>query len=228
MIYQRNQLLLSTLLLVTGGLMLYGMFSPQPKPTNTPAQHETQLASDVKGAKTEKEQVEEVDFIPLSDFTETTARPLFSASRRPPPSANQESAKEPVEEAVVQTVERNQFAVMGIVSAQDEKVALLKKLNSNEEVVRVKEGQAIFGWTVTEIAARSVTLQQNGVTDLIKLSDNTLSEAEKQQLLAQARQEQIKAATNQKVITRRSNIINDRRKMIESARRIRATPKTQK
>jgi len=226
---QRAQLLLTVVLLATAGFMLYALLFPQPTTTLTAVQRDTKTESHDNGSETDNDLAEMADVIPLSDFTEMTARPLFSPTRRPPPAADQKEATEdPSNDAIVQTVERNQFTVMGIVIAQDEKVALLKKLNQNDEVMRVKEGQTLFGWKVTAITPGSVSLQQNGVTELVKLSDNTLSDAEKQQLLVQARQEQIKAATQQKVINRRSNIINDRRRMIESARRARAIPRAQK
>ena len=108
-------------------------------------------------------------------------------------------------------METNQFMVMGIVIAPDEKVALLKQLKNSAEIVRVKEGQKVSDWTVAEITPQSVTIEQSGVTDVVKLSDNVLTAAEKQKLMQQAKLEQATTA-KQQLANRRPQIINDPRK----------------
>ncbi|MCP5408887.1 MAG: hypothetical protein H6963_06285 [Chromatiaceae bacterium] len=62
------------------------------------------------------------------------------------------------QEAAIGPAETNQFLVMGIVIAQDEKVALLKQLRTTRFCV--KEGQKISDWTVSEITPKSVTIEQ--------------------------------------------------------------------
>lgn len=95
--------------------------------------------------------------------------------------------------------------VIGIVIAPDEKVALLKQLRKNNEIVHVKEGETLSEWTVAQISPESVTMQQQGVTDVVKLSDNVLSDAEKRVLAQRAKQEELNAARREQQADRVEN-----------------------
>lgn len=164
--------------------------------------------------------------IPLSEFVEMTMRPLFSPSRRPAPATGIEAVPETYREIANGPVETNQFLVMGIVIAPDEKVALLKQPKNSNEVIRVKEGQKISDWTVSEITPESVTIEQSGITDVVKLSDNVLSAAQKQKLMQQAKREQLKKARSTKQATRRTPVNNNRRKARQITQRKKALPRT--
>jgi hypothetical protein len=109
--------------------------------------------------------------------------------------------------------------VIGIVIAQNEKVALLKQLKKSNEIVHVKEGQVLSNWTVSEITPESVTIQQNGVTDVVKLSDNVLSAIEKRTLAQRAKQDQLKAAKRGVLAKRAPVAANDRRKIRQPTRK---------
>lgn len=143
--------------------------------------------------------------LPLAEFIEITARPLFSPSRRPPPPEIADATPEAPAANPAAAPETNQFMVIGIVIAPDEKVALLKQLRKNNEIVHVKEGETLSEWTVAQISPESVTMQQQGVTDVVKLSDNVLSDAEKRVLSQRAKQEELNAARREQQADRVEN-----------------------
>ena len=208
-----SQLLLTLALLASAGGLLFGLLSLQERTdTQSAAQQPTVAAPPASSAAEESEMPStDIPQAPLSDFVEMTMRPLFSPTRRPPAADESSEEQEIVQETSAGPVETNQFMVMGIVIAPDEKVALLKQLKNSAEIVRVKEGQKVSDWTVAEITPQSVTIEQSGVTDVVKLSDNVLTAAEKQKLMQQAKLEQATTA-KQQLANRRPQIINDPRK----------------
>jgi len=122
----------------------------------------------------------------LQEFSEIIARPLFTADRRPDrPSAQETVTQAPVSAPV--SPSSDQFRVMGIVISEDAKTALIKPVGQNSEIQRVKEGQVVSGWKVTAIEPEAVTVTQGGRSEIIKLSDNVLSAAEKRRLEQQAK-----------------------------------------
>jgi general secretion pathway protein N len=99
---------------------------------------------------------------PLEDLTETTARPLFAATRRPPPPepvAEPEPA--PVVEAVPEPapppVERTEFVLVGIVQQPDGPFVLLKP-RVGGPVVTARQGDDAGGWHVETISPTAVRL----------------------------------------------------------------------
>ncbi|HET6519301.1 MAG TPA: hypothetical protein VFG47_05715 [Geminicoccaceae bacterium] len=95
------------------------------------------------------------DMPPLAVFSEITARPLFSPTRRPPPPPEEAPA---AEEA---PVERGQFALRGVALAGDRRVALLQR-RATGELVRALEGQSVDGWRVAGITATEAVLESGG------------------------------------------------------------------
>ncbi|MCP4285019.1 MAG: hypothetical protein GY792_11280 [Gammaproteobacteria bacterium] len=220
-----GQLLLSTLMLVSAGGLIYGVLSQSQTTTVDQKISATAAVTVLTGDKPIA--VEEVlEPPPLSEFVEITARPLFSSSRRPVPLSTGDEAPNTIQ-AAVGPIEKKQFMVMGIVIAQDEKVALLKQLKKSNEVVRVKEGQKLSDWTVSAITPDSVTMQQRGVTDVVKLSDNVLSAAEKRKLAAKAKQQRLKAARKQITNKRRAKTSTNRRKSPQITQRKQPVRKSQ-
>lgn len=97
---------------------------------------------------------------PLEALTETTARPLFAATRRPPPPEPvPEPAPAPVVEAVPEPapVERTEFVLVGIVQQPDGPFALLKP-RAGGAVVTARQGDAAGGWRVETITPTAVRL----------------------------------------------------------------------
>ena len=88
---------------------------------------------------------------PLDTYREVTARPLFSATRRPAATASHAAAP------------MASFALAGVVISSDGRVALIRQ-GKTPGLIRVKEGQQIEGWTVRSIAADRVVVS-NGAAD---------------------------------------------------------------
>ena len=82
---------------------------------------------------------------PLTDFAETSARPLFSPIRRPAPGA-----------ALIGIDGR--YRLLGLVIAGQARHALLAPV-AGGAALELAEGEAIEGWTVTRIERDRVTLK---------------------------------------------------------------------
>jgi general secretion pathway protein N len=91
---------------------------------------------------------------PLADFPATLERPLFSPNRRkaavepPPPPPVQEPLKPPPAPPSV--------ALLGVIADPEGSQALLRA--ESAKPIRVRVGDDVMGWRVTDIAAQQLTL----------------------------------------------------------------------
>jgi len=90
-------------------------------------------------------------------FSAIVERPLFSTSRRPP-------AVEPV----LATTPTLDVSLAGVVVSTRESFALVTP-NAGGEPMRIKEGEAISGWTVTRIDADRILLRNEGTEAELRL-----------------------------------------------------------
>ena len=104
---------------------------------------------------------------PIGDFSETVARPLFMATRRPPEPEEVEVEAEPIVGA-----QRNLFNLLGIVTSSDERVALVTRRRGGD-FLRLVVGQRVDGWLVVAIEPDTMTLSQGDATEVLKLTDAT-------------------------------------------------------
>ncbi len=104
---------------------------------------------------------------PIGDFSETVARPLFMATRRPPEPEEVEVEAEPTVGA-----QRNLFNLLGIVTSSDERVALVTRRRGGG-FLRLVVGQRVDGWLVVAIEPDTMTLSQGDATEVLKLTDAT-------------------------------------------------------
>ncbi len=104
---------------------------------------------------------------PIGDFSETVARPLFMATRRPPEPEEVEVEAEPTVGA-----QRNLFNLLGIVTSSDERVALVTRRRGGD-FLRLVVGQRVDGWLVVAIEPDTMTLSQGDATEVLKLTDAT-------------------------------------------------------
>jgi len=108
--------------------------------------------------------------VPLSALTVTQERPIFSATRRPRPRA---VAASPVEEvnapAPLKPVEGPPpLLLVGAVVGEGDAIAIF--LNRNDQkVVRLRQGESLSGWSLTEVQPREVTLKQGGRSEVLAL-----------------------------------------------------------
>ncbi len=107
------------------------------------------------------------ELAPIGVFSETVARPLFMATRRPP-----EPEEEVVEAEPTAGAQRNLFNLLGIVISSDERVALVTRRRGGD-FLRLVVGQRVDGWLVVAIEPDSMTLSQGDETEVLKLTDAT-------------------------------------------------------
>ncbi|EJN12845.1 hypothetical protein PMI42_03851 [Bradyrhizobium sp. YR681] len=108
--------------------------------------------------------------VPLSALTMTQERPIFSASRRPPPRA---VAASPVEEVSAPPPPRPVDApppllLVGAVVGEGEAIAILVN-RIDQKVVRLRQGESLGGWSLTAVQPREVTLKQGDRSEVLAL-----------------------------------------------------------
>jgi general secretion pathway protein N len=112
--------------------------------------------------------------IPLSSLSATRERPLFSATRRPPPAApapEAARAPEPVEATPVKQPENDPpppLALIGTITGTGRPVAILFN-RASRTVSQVREGDEELGWRITVVSARSAVAEKDGNTVTLDL-----------------------------------------------------------
>jgi len=98
--------------------------------------------------------------IPLSALSATRERPLFSASRRPPPPATAPTPPPPPM-AVAPEPPKPPFSLIGTIIGQDERIGIF--INEASQVTtRIRLGQVDSGWTLRSLDPRSAILEAAG------------------------------------------------------------------
>jgi len=108
--------------------------------------------------------------VPLSALTVTQERPIFSASRRPPPRA---VAASPVDEAPAPPPPKPVDApppllLVGAVVGEGDAIAILVN-RADQKVVRLRQGESLGGWSLTAVQPREVTLKQGDRSEVLAL-----------------------------------------------------------
>lgn len=93
-------------------------------------------------------------------YPETTARPLFTPTRRPAPE---------VAAAPQATFQKGQFVLAGVITVGDNRVAMLRE-KATGRIHRVERGKEVNGIQVTEIQREQVTLAMGGEQEVLGLS----------------------------------------------------------
>ena len=108
--------------------------------------------------------------VPLSVLTATQERPIFSASRRPPPRAVAGPQIEPVVAPVAKPAEpeRPALALIGAVVGDRDAIAVFLD-RTNQKIVRLRAGDAHAGWVLSSVMGREVTLKKAEQTEVITL-----------------------------------------------------------
>ncbi len=101
---------------------------------------------------------------PLENFSEIVDRPLFIPSRRPIQADDGAVAGS--------GVTRNQFILVGVVIAAEERMAVMQR-RAARDILRVVEGQQIDGWTVESITPEGVRLRHDDLIEEITLRETT-------------------------------------------------------
>ncbi len=108
--------------------------------------------------------------VPLSVLTATQERPIFSASRRPPPRA---VAGPPVLPVVVPVArpaepERPALALIGAVVGDSDAIAVFLD-RTNQKIIRLRSGEEHAGWVLSSVQGREVTLKKAEQTEVLAL-----------------------------------------------------------
>jgi hypothetical protein len=103
-----------------------------------------------------------VSLPPLEDFSEIVDRPIFIPSRQPILAEDGTAAGS--------GATRNQFVLVGVVIAAEERMAVMQR-RSAREVLRVVEGQQVDGWTVESITPEGVRLRHDDLVEEIILRE---------------------------------------------------------
>jgi general secretion pathway protein N len=109
--------------------------------------------------------------VPLSALTVTQERPIFSASRRPPPravvapAAEEASLSPPPRPA---EPERPPLALIGAVVGEGDSIAVFVDRTS-QKMIRLRPGEAHAGWVLNAVARREVTLRKANRSETIEL-----------------------------------------------------------
>jgi general secretion pathway protein N len=108
--------------------------------------------------------------VPLSVLTATQERPIFSASRRPPPRAVAGPPIQPVMVPVAKPAEpeRPALALIGAVVGDNDAIAVFLD-RTNQKIVRLRAGDAHAGWVLSSVLGREVTLKKAEQTEVLVL-----------------------------------------------------------
>jgi general secretion pathway protein N len=108
--------------------------------------------------------------VPLSVLTATQERPIFSASRRPPPRAVVGPRIEPVIVPVAKPAEpeRPALALIGAVVGDSDAIAVFLD-RTNQKIVRLRSGDTHAGWVLSSVQGREVTLKKAEQTEVLAL-----------------------------------------------------------
>jgi len=91
---------------------------------------------------------------PLESIATTRDRPIFTRSRRPPPLTDAQPT-----ESVPDAAGGPPFSLVGTVVGDGEKIAVVLESGSHK-VFRLPVGASSSGWSVADVASRSVTLKR--------------------------------------------------------------------
>jgi general secretion pathway protein N len=109
--------------------------------------------------------------VPLSVLIATQARPIFSASRRPPPRAVAASPADEVSRVVPQKAtepEHPPLALIGAVVGESDAIAVFID-RTNQKIVRLRQGEIHAGWALSSVQPREVTLKKADRTQTLAL-----------------------------------------------------------
>jgi general secretion pathway protein N len=108
--------------------------------------------------------------VPLSVLTATQERPIFSASRRPPPRAVAGPPIQPVIAPVAKPAEpeRPALLLIGAVVGDSDAIAVFLD-RTNQGIVRLRAGDTHGGWVLSSVLPREVTLQKADQTEVLVL-----------------------------------------------------------
>ncbi len=108
--------------------------------------------------------------IPLTKLSDTRERPIFSPSRRPPPTI---AAAVPVQKAPPPPrpvrIEPPQLALVGTISSDNQSFGIFID-QSSKAALRLRIGEDYQGWKLQSVQGRDATLQRDQQTAVLSLA----------------------------------------------------------
>jgi len=107
--------------------------------------------------------------IPLNELSNTRERPIFSPSRRPPPTVAERAFVPPPPPRVeAKPPEPLMLALVGTIAGESEGVGLFMEKRT-QEVVRLRIGEAHEGWVLRSVQGRTAMLEKGERKETISL-----------------------------------------------------------
>ncbi|MGV7214010.1 hypothetical protein [Bradyrhizobium sp. UFLA05-112] len=108
--------------------------------------------------------------VPLSALTATEERPIFSATRRPPPravaaSSAEEAPAPPPPKAAEAPLP---LVLVGAVVGEGEAIAILMD-RTDQKVIRMRQGESRAGWSLSAVQPREVTFKHGDRSEVLAL-----------------------------------------------------------
>ena len=105
--------------------------------------------------------------IPIASLSATRERPIFSASRRPPlpPASVVQIAEAPPPPP---EPEQPPFTLVGTAIGNPQNVALVV-VQTTKNLIRLRAGEAAFGWYLRSVDLRTMTIEKNKQTVTLSL-----------------------------------------------------------
>jgi general secretion pathway protein N len=115
--------------------------------------------------------------MPLKQFTETRARPIFLPSRRPlAPPASAVTVAKVIAPPKPKEPEQPQLSLVGTIAGDDARLGIFVD-QATRAVLRLKEGEDFQGWQLRSIQNREASFQKNQQTFVVALPQPGLSQA---------------------------------------------------
>lgn len=103
----------------------------------------------------------------LDDYAAIIERPLFSEDRRPyEPEVAEAAPDRPAGPVNTPVTKREEYSLSAVIISGDKRIALIETRNG-KKIHRLREGEDLDGWTLTEVQPARVSLNKGGeVKDL--------------------------------------------------------------
>ena len=130
-----------------------GINRAQPQPASAPPAENTSVGNAVWA-------------VPLSKLSVTRDRPIFSPSRRPPPTPLRPTVAKPAEPT---EPERPPLTLVGTVAGENKGIAVFVE-QTTDKIIRLQMNESHQGWILRSVSGREVTLQNGRKSSTLALA----------------------------------------------------------
>jgi hypothetical protein len=105
--------------------------------------------------------------ISLASLKATRERPIFSPSRRPPP-VERPAPIQPQPSVSNSEPRRPLLALVGAIAGETDGIAIFVD-EKTKDIVRMRTGESLSGWTLSSVKGREATLQKGPETSVLEI-----------------------------------------------------------